>query len=275
MKPLSSWILPILLDMVKFSRLNELSRTIKMGATVSRKCAELFCIRCFRLATCAVLATFAVGCAEDDPTPVPTPAVVAQVPIVDMSPSAEPPLIPATTPVVAAEPAPARATRPVPSRDAAVVSSNDLSVLRSKGLAVPVAGVRAARLLGSFSDARGSRVHEALDIGAPRGTPVLSVDAGTVLKLFTSRGGGLTVYAADPSRKFIYYYAHLDAYAPALAEGQSVTKGQQIGTVGTTGNAPPNTPHLHFAILRNDDMTRWWTGTPIDPFLVLRPAGSR
>ncbi len=246
-----------------------------MGATLSSTRVELFCFRLFGLGPCAVLAVFAVACARDDATPVPAPAVVAQVPIVDMSPSAEPPLVPARTPVVAAEPAPARATRPVPARDAIDVSSNDLSVLRSKGLVVPVAGVAAARLVGSFSDARGSRVHEALDVGAPRGTPVLSVDAGTVLKLFTSRGGGLTVYAADPSRRFIYYYAHLDSYAPALAEGQSLSRGQQIGTVGTTGNAPPNTPHLHFAILRNDNMTRWWTGTPIDPFLVLRPVEAR
>lgn len=151
-----------------------------------------------------------------------------------------------------------------------MVSSSDVATLRARGLIVPVAGVRPTSLVGSFRDARGSRVHEALDIGAPRGTPVLAADDGTVLKLFTSRGGGLTIYVADPTKKFIYYYAHLDAYAPALAEGQAVVKGQQIGTVGTTGNAPPNTPHLHFAILRNDDMTRWWTGTPVDPFPILR-----
>jgi murein DD-endopeptidase MepM/ murein hydrolase activator NlpD len=172
--------------------------------------------------------------------------------------------------VVAAEPAAVPAPAPVPARGSAVVSGGDVAALRSRKLVVPVAGVRPANLVASFSDARGERTHEALDIGAPRGTPVVAADDGTVLKLFTSRGGGLTIYVADPTRKFIYYYAHLDAYAPALREGQAVAKGQQIGTVGTTGNAPPNTPHLHFAILRNDDMTKWWTGTPLDPYAILR-----
>jgi murein DD-endopeptidase MepM/ murein hydrolase activator NlpD len=192
------------------------------------------------------------------------------VPIVDMSPSARRPMLPAETPIPAAEPARGPAPRPVPARDAVVVSSGDIAALRSRGLVVPVAGVGAASLVGSFSDARGGREHEALDIAAPRGTPVLAADHGTVLKLFTSREGGLTIYVADPTRKFIYYYAHLDAYAPTLAEGQAVTKGQQIATVGTSGNAPPNTPHLHFAILRSDDVTKWWAGTPIDPYAVLK-----
>lgn len=210
------------------------------------------------------------GCAEDNAAPAAMPAVAAEVPIVDMSPSSQRPLLPAETPLVAAEPAAASAPTPVPARGAVVVGSGDIAALRSRQPLVPVAGVRPANLVGSFSEARGERTHEALDIAAPRGTPVVAADDGTVLKLFTSRGGGLTIYAADPTRKFIYYYAHLDAYAPALREGQTVAKGQQIGTVGTTGNAPPNTPHLHFAILRNDDMTKWWTGTPLDPYAVLR-----
>ncbi|HUE84732.1 MAG TPA: M23 family metallopeptidase [Vicinamibacterales bacterium] len=210
------------------------------------------------------------GCAEDDVAPAATPVVAAQVPIVDMSPSAQRPLLPAETPLIAPEPAAAPAPRMVPARGSAVVSRGDVAVLRSRQLLVPVAGVPRANLVGSFSDARGGRTHEAIDIAAPRGTPVVAADAGTVLKLFTSRGGGLTIYVADPTRKFIYYYAHLDAYAPALRDGQAVAKGQQIGTVGTTGNAPPNTPHLHFAIVRNDDMTKWWTGTPLDPYTILR-----
>lgn len=211
-----------------------------------------------------------LGCAEDDVAPAATPPVTAEVPIVDMSPSAQRPLLPTETPVVVADPAAAPAPVSVPARGAAVVGSGDIATLRSRQLLVPVAGVRPANLVGSFADARGGSAHEALDIAAPRGTPVLAADDGTVLKLFTSRAGGLTIYVADPTRKFIYYYAHLDAYAPTLREGQAVAKGQQIGTVGTSGNAPPNTPHLHFAILRNDDMTKWWTGTPLDPFAVLR-----
>jgi murein DD-endopeptidase MepM/ murein hydrolase activator NlpD len=217
----------------------------------------------------------AAGCVQDDAAPVAKAAVAAPVPIVDMSPSAQRPLLPAVTPVVAGEPAAQPEPRPVPAREASVASAGDIAMLRGRGLLVPVAGVRSASLVGSFNEVRGSRVHEALDIAAPRGTPVLSTDDGTVLKLFTSRGGGLTIYAADPTKKFIYYYAHLDAYAPALAEGQAIAKGQLIGTVGTTGNAPPNTPHLHFAILRNDDMSKWWMGTPLDPFLVLRAGVGR
>ncbi|MCR4339502.1 MAG: M23 family metallopeptidase [Gemmatimonadaceae bacterium] len=211
-----------------------------------------------------------LGCAEDHVAPAGTPAVVAEAPIVDMSPSAQRPILPAETPLLAAEPAAGPAPRTVPARGAAVVSSGDVAALRSRQLLVPVAGVRPANLVGSFADARGGRAHEALDIAAPRGTPVLAADDGTVLKLFTSGAGGLTIYLADPTRKFIYYYAHLHAYAPALREGQAVAKGQQIATVGTSGNAPPNTPHLHFAILRTDDMTKWWTGTPLDPYAILR-----
>lgn len=257
---------------------------------------EHLCVSPLRFATLVTISFLTMGCVRDEPAPAAKPAIAqpgvqAQVPIVDMSPSAQNPVVqaptsavsrpPATTPAappaatVDATPAAGPARRPTPSPAASIATGSDVVALRSRGLAVPVAGISAARLVGSFSDARGNRVHEALDIPAPRGTPVVSTDDGTVLKLFTSRGGGLTVYVADPSRQFIYYYAHLDAYAPGLAERQAVTKGQPIGTVGTTGNAPPNTPHLHFAILRNDDMTRWWTGTPIDPFLVLRPASAR
>ena len=223
-----------------------------------------------RSACLAGLCVAVLACTEDDAAPAPPP-VKAEVPIVDMSPSAQRPLLPPeTSPVVAAEPVAAPAVRPLPASGAVVVTGGDVSALRARRLLIPVSGVRAEDLVGSFSDARGGRVHEAIDIAAPRGTPVLAADDGTVLKLFTSRAGGLTIYLADRSRKFIYYYAHLDAYAPALREGQTVRKGQQMGTVGTSGNAPPNTPHLHFAILRNDDMTKWWTGTPLDPFAVLR-----
>ncbi|MEX0909027.1 MAG: M23 family metallopeptidase [Gemmatimonadaceae bacterium] len=238
-----------------------------MRSPASREHLVLFA---WRIAMFAGVLVAMVGCAEDNVAPAPKPAVAAQVPIVDMSPSAQRPLLPAETPLIAPEPAAAPAPTPVPARGAVVVGRGDIAALRSRPLLVPVAGVRPANLAGNFSDARGGRAPAALAIAAPRGTPVLAADAGTVLKLFTSRAGGLTIYLADPTRKFIYYYAHLDAYAPALREGQAVAKGQQIGTVGTSGNAPPNTPHLHFAILRNDDMTKWWAGTPLDPYTVLR-----
>lgn len=241
-----------------------------MGAIKAAASREHLLVFARRIALLTVLSGAMPGCAEDDFAPAATPAVAADVPIVDMSPSAQRPLLPAGTPPPVAEPVPGPEPGAVPARGAVVVAEGDLVALRARRLLVPVAGVRAENLVGSFHDARGGRVHEALDIAAARGTPVLAADDGTVLKLFTSRAGGLTIYLADPSRKFIYYYAHLDAYAPALREGQAVAKGHQIGTVGTSGNAPPNTPHLHFAILRNDDMTKWWTGAPLDPYAVLR-----
>jgi murein DD-endopeptidase MepM/ murein hydrolase activator NlpD len=156
-------------------------------------------------------------------------------------------------------------TRPAPP----AVPVSDVAELRQHRLLVPVAGVRPEQLLDTFAEARGSRVHGALDIPAPRGTPVLSADDGRILKLHTSKGGGLSVYAADPTERFIYYYAHLDSYRPGLAEGQRVRRGDPLGAVGTTGNAPPNVPHLHFAIARADDIKRWWDGTPLNPRGVL------
>lgn len=241
-----------------------------MSATAGDYRAEHSDLLTLRIALCCALSLAAPGCAQDEAAPSAKPVVAEPVPIVDMSSSARQPLLPIATPVIAAEPAARSTVAPVPARTASVVGAGDLAELRAKRLSIPVAGVSAADLVSSFGDARGGRAHEALDIASPRGTPVVAADGGTVLKLFTSHAGGLTIYVADPTRKFIYYYAHLHAYAPALAEGQPVAKGQQLGAVGTTGNAPPNTPHLHFAILRNDDMTKWWTGTPIDPYVVLK-----
>lgn len=238
-----------------------------MGAINVRIRTELFC-----LVACGIV----LACVDDDVAPAKPVAAApaAPAPIVDMSASAQRPVLPNDTPIAAttpvARPSADPVVRPAPARGAAVASGDDVAALRARRLAVPVAGIKPSELIASFHDARGARVHEALDIAAPRGTPVLSADDGRVLKLFTSRAGGLTIYMADPTSRFIYYYAHLDAYAPSLREGQPVAKGAQIGTVGTTGNANVNTPHLHFAILRNDDMKKWWTGTPLDPHAVLR-----
>ena len=141
--------------------------------------------------------------------------------------------------------------------------------LAHRGLIVPVEGITPDQLVPSFSESRGSRVHEALDILAPRGTPVLAVEDGQIARLFESRAGGITIYQFDPAGEYCYYYAHLDRYAEGLAEGQQVRKGQVIGYVGASGNAPKDTPHLHFAIFRLTPERRWWEGTPIDPFEVL------
>ena len=104
----------------------------------------------------------------------------------------------------------------------------------------------------------------------PRNTPVVAVEDGTVAKLFDSKAGGLTIYQFDPGQQYSYYYAHLDRYADGLKEGDRVRRGQVLGYVGTSGNAPKNTPHLHFAVYRLTAEKHWWEGTPIDPYDILR-----
>ena len=149
--------------------------------------------------------------------------------------------------------------------------SSDAEALRARALVVPVAGVARDRSPDTFHESRsGSRVPRATDILAPRGTPVLSADDGRVLRVSRNRFGGLVVYATDPDERFVYYYAHLDRHADGLAEGTKLAKGDVIGYVGTTGNAPKNTPHLHFQVMRRERDKGYWEGTPLDarPFLV-------
>lgn len=164
----------------------------------------------------------------------------------------------------AAPPPGAKPTGVVPDRATA------LDMLRRRQLDVPVPGVARTALRGSFDEARGagSRPHEAMDIMAARGTPVLAVEDGRVARLFTSKAGGLTIYQFDPDALFVYYYAHLDRYAEGLAEGSTVRRGQVIGYVGSTGNASSDAPHLHFAIAVLTVDKRWWEAAAIDPYLV-------
>jgi murein DD-endopeptidase MepM/ murein hydrolase activator NlpD len=157
-------------------------------------------------------------------------------------------------------PAPA----PTPINDADVVE------LRRRRLPIPVEGIAAAMLVPTFHQPRGEREHEALDILAPRGTAVVAVEDGRIAKLFMSVRGGLTIYLFDPAGVYCYYYAHLDQYADRLHDGQDVVRGEVIGYVGTTGNAPPNTPHLHFAVFKLGPERHWWQGTAIDPYLIWR-----
>ena len=147
----------------------------------------------------------------------------------------------------------------------------DLSQLRSRALTLPVQGVTAVQLTDTYTQARAAGVpHEALDIMAARGTPVLAVEDGPVAKLFSSKPGGITIYQFDPGSRYAYYYAHLDRYADGLAEGVNLRKGQVIGYVGSTGNASPDAPHLHFALFKLGPERQWWRGTPLNPFLVWR-----
>lgn len=136
-------------------------------------------------------------------------------------------------------------------------------------LIVPVTGVDRSALHDMFDEVRGNRRHEAIDIMAPRGTPVIAADDGTVKKLFTSVPGGITVYEFDLSQRYCYYYAHLDRYADGLHEGQPLHRGEVLGYVGSTGNAAENAPHLHFAVIRLDADKRWWKGTYVNPYPLL------
>ena len=192
------------------------------------------------------------------------------------TPSAAPPAVP-PKPALAAPTSTIQPT-PVPAVPPGAVplvppESADLSRRR---LLLPVFGVRPEALSDTFTEARGngSRQHEALDIPAPRNTPVLAVEDGTIAKLFTSNQGGLTVYQFDPSSTYAYYYAHLERYAVGLKEGDPIRRGQILGYVGTSGNAPPNAPHLHFAIFLLTPEKHWWQGTAIDPYPILRGSGT-
>ncbi len=140
----------------------------------------------------------------------------------------------------------------------------------STRLLIPVQGIRPQDLTDTFTDARGQgRRHDAIDIIAPRGTPVVAAAAGRVLRLFTSDRGGLTVYQLGEDGRSVYYYAHLDAYAPGLAQGQMLTRGAPIGTVGDSGNAVPGNTHLHFAVWTVDDPAQFWDGEPVNPYPLL------
>jgi murein DD-endopeptidase MepM/ murein hydrolase activator NlpD len=141
--------------------------------------------------------------------------------------------------------------------------------LAPSGLAIPVAGVRPEGLVNTFDEARGEGRHDALDILAPRGTPVLAAADGVVLRLFTSERGGLTIYQLGPDERTVYYYAHLDGYAEGLADGQRLARGEVIGYVGDTGNAAPGNTHLHFAMWRISDPADFWEGAPINPYPLL------
>jgi murein DD-endopeptidase MepM/ murein hydrolase activator NlpD len=136
-------------------------------------------------------------------------------------------------------------------------------------LIIPVQGVAADALRDTYAESRGTRVHEAIDILAPRNTPVLAATDGRVLKLHESVAGGLMVYAADASDRFVMMYGHLERYADGLREGAALQRGQVIGYVGTSGNAPPGTPHLHFVVARGRPSVSWWRAEAVNPYPLL------
>ncbi len=149
-------------------------------------------------------------------------------------------------------------------------SAQAVKELRAKKLELPIEHFDVARIKGSFYETHGGVMHGAADMLAPRNTPVRAVEHGKITKLFNSKRGGLTIYEADPTGRFVYYYAHLEKYADNIHDGDAVHKGEVIGYVGTSGNAPPNTPHLHFAIGVGDAMKKWWVTSSVDPYEVFK-----
>ncbi|WP_164073940.1 M23 family metallopeptidase [Stenotrophomonas maltophilia] len=177
---------------------------------------------------------------------------------------------PAAQPAVAAAPPAAAAT---PHVDAPVPTTTPPSSASDAptGLLLPVQGIQASQLRDTFTDARSEgRVHDAIDIMADAGTPVLAVADGTVEKLFDSERGGLTIYQFEPSGRWCYYYAHLQRYADGLAEKQVIKRGEVIGYVGSTGNASADAPHLHFEVHVLGPEKQWWKGESINPYPLLQ-----
>lgn len=151
-----------------------------------------------------------------------------------------------------------------------------LAELAARRLMVPVEGLSAKGVRDTFNAARsGNRSHRAIDFLAPRGTPVLSADDGRVLRLSRNTLGGITIYAIDSSERFVYYYAHLDRYREGLEKGARLTRGELIGYVGTTGNAPENVPHLHFQVMRWPEDGAYWNGIALDPLPLFAEPGQR
>jgi murein DD-endopeptidase MepM/ murein hydrolase activator NlpD len=150
---------------------------------------------------------------------------------------------------------------------------DDVQYLRSRRLIIPVVGVGPEDLRDDFNASRGGgRRHNAIDILAPFGTPVIAADDGYVLRLSRNSAGGIVLYATDPEERIVYYYAHLAGYHDRMAAGRALQKGDTIGYVGTSGNAPQNTPHLHFQIMRMPAGRRYWSGEPLNPYPLLRTA---
>jgi murein DD-endopeptidase MepM/ murein hydrolase activator NlpD len=203
----------------------------------------------------------------------PTPAQAAAQPLQAPAPRLQTPTQPSQTPaqptVIAPPPpvnSPADATDQPTVEAAPVVTTGDPAATT---LRLPIDGISIESFKGGFAQMRGALPHEGVDIMAPRGTPIHAVQDGTIAKLFFSRFGGVTIYEFNDGW-LCFYYAHLERYADGLHDGQRVSQGEVIGYVGTSGNAPPETPHLHFSIFELNADRKWWQGRALDPYLVYK-----
>ena len=213
------------------------------------------------------LIALAAGCAQPVTRPVAIPApITVEVPAVGQSdgPDGESP--------PPSGPAASMAAGSMLSTFSTEDRSRDADRLRSHHLLIPVAGIRPEKIADTFNDSRGDggeRQHNAIDILAPRNTAILAADDGIVLRMSSNALGGITIFATDVDRQFVYYYAHLDHYDGSMYAGRKLTKGDTIGYVGTTGNAPKDIPHLHFQIMRWPPDGKYWIGEPINPYPFL------
>ncbi|MBC7468406.1 MAG: M23 family metallopeptidase [Ramlibacter sp.] len=183
-------------------------------------------------------------------------AVAVRVPVVVPPPAAVP-----TAPAL-----PQAGLAPTPQ----LSNGDGAALLAARRLLVPVEGIAPSALHDNYNQVRGAGKHEAMDIMAARGARVFAVDDGKLVKLFKSVPGGLTVYQFDHAGQLAYYYAHLDRYADGLTEGMALKRGDLIGYVGSTGNAAPDAPHQHFAVVRHGPERQWWKGDPINPYPALQ-----
>jgi murein DD-endopeptidase MepM/ murein hydrolase activator NlpD len=158
-----------------------------------------------------------------------------------------------------------------PATPSEIASMSDDEYLHYRHILLPVAGADMSRVEDSFAEPRdgGERVHRAIDILAPRGTPILSADDGRILRMSTNALGGISMYTVDSNARLVYYYAHMDHYNDAMLPGRTIVRGDTLGYVGTTGNAPKDTPHLHFQVMRWPLDGKYWNGEPINPFDAL------
>ena len=221
---------------------------------------------------CALaLVLLAAGCSREEPRTVVLDPRTGHEAAPARAPASVPAPVAVTPPV--ATPAPA-APGAATVHDAAPreATGDGAALLAARHPMLPVEGIAPASISDNYEQGRGSRKHEAIDIMAARGTRVFAVDDGKLVKLFHSVPGGITAYQFDPQGRLAYYYAHLDRYADGLKEGMAIKRGDLIGYVGSTGNASPDAPHLHFAVFVLGPERQWWKGDPVNPYAALRNA---